>query len=297
MKIAVTTPTGNIGSRVVERLLESDAEIVLLARRPERLPEAARAGATVHQGTLEDAEFVTTATAGADALFVLVPPNFTTEDWASWQLGIGRNAAEAVRRNGIRRVVLLSSAGAHRPDLGPVTRLGEIEDMLEAAAPDVLSLRAGFFMENLLGAVGTVREHGAVFGNADPSTPIAFVATADLGDAAAKALLDATWSGHRVRAIYGPEDLSYARAAEILAEETGQPVRYVQVDREASRQAFLHMGASEDVADTYADLFVGLARTGFEREPRSEAIEGATSLRSWVREVFVPALGAPVAAA
>src|SRR4028119_1297471 len=108
MRTAATTPTGNVGGRVVERLLESDAEVVVLARHPERLPEAVRARAQVRQGTLEDADFVHQATAGADALFLLVPPHATTDDWEGFQLGIGRIAADAVRANGIGRVVVLS---------------------------------------------------------------------------------------------------------------------------------------------------------------------------------------------
>jgi uncharacterized protein YbjT (DUF2867 family) len=198
-----------------------------------------------------------------------------------------------VRTNRIARVVLLSSAGAHRDDLGPVSRLGEIEKMLEAAAPNVRSLRAGFFMENLLGSIGTIREAGAVFGMADPETPVPFVATRDLGDAAAATLLDASWTGHGVIPVYGPRDLTHSQAVEILSEASGQPIGYVQISHEATRDAFLGMGASTDVAETYAGLFGGLARTGFEREPREQAIAGSTSLEQWVDEVFIAAY-APV---
>jgi uncharacterized protein YbjT (DUF2867 family) len=159
----------------------------------------------------------------------------------------------------------------------------------------VISLRAGFFMENLLGSLETVRGHGAVYGMFAPDQPVTFVATRDLGDAAASYLLDPSWSGHRVRAIYGPQDVSFARAAQVLSEATGQAVSYVQGSREATRQAFLGMGASESVAEVYAALFEGLAVHGGDREPREQAIIGGTSLEQWVREVFVPALG-PVTA-
>jgi len=38
MSIVVTTPTGHVGRRVVERLLEARADVTLLARDATRLP-------------------------------------------------------------------------------------------------------------------------------------------------------------------------------------------------------------------------------------------------------------------
>jgi uncharacterized protein YbjT (DUF2867 family) len=296
MKIVVTTPTGQIGSRVVERLLETEAEVVVLARDPGRLAEPVRRRAEVRQGTLEDGGFVAEALRGADALFALVPPNYGAEDWAAWLLLVGENLANAVRAAGIPRVVLLSSAGAHRADLGAISRLGEIEGLLQAAAPNVFSLRAGFFMENLLGSLESIRQSGAFYMAIGNDVPVPFVATSDLGDAAARLLLDDGWSGHIVRAMYGPEDLTLPAAAEVLAREAGVPVSYVAVPAHAAREALLQMGASADVATVYAAMFQKLSELRFEREPREGALIGGTTLAEWSREVFAPALG-PVGAA
>ena len=49
-RIVITTPTGNIGRKVTDLLLDAqeqqDLEIVLLARKPESVEQAARRGAT-----------------------------------------------------------------------------------------------------------------------------------------------------------------------------------------------------------------------------------------------------------
>ena len=51
MSIVIATPTGHIGSGIVERLLQAGESLTLLARSPEKLPETVRQGATVvHQG-------------------------------------------------------------------------------------------------------------------------------------------------------------------------------------------------------------------------------------------------------
>ncbi|HLL81499.1 MAG TPA: NmrA family NAD(P)-binding protein, partial [Longimicrobium sp.] len=238
----------------------------------------------------EDAAFVAGATAGADTLFLLVPPNYTPDDWEAWQLAVGRNAADAVRANGIRRVVLLSSAGAHRADLSAISRLGDIERLLQAAAPDVAALRAGFFMENLLQSVPTIRDQGSIFQALAPDAPVPFVATRDLGDEAARWLADASWSGHVTRLVLGPDEVTPTSAAGIVADAVGRPVAFVQIPPEAVREALLGMGASESVATGYAQMMRGLSDSRFELEPRDSIIRGRTTLAEWARTALAPAL-------
>lgn len=293
MRIAVTTPTGNIGSRVVEKLIEAGADLTLLARDPSRLPDEVRARATVKQGSLEDADFLRDATVGADALFLLIPPTYTTDDWASFQLGIGRAAADAVRANGIRRVVFLSSGGAHRDDMFAVTRLGKVEKLLEAAAPDVVSLRAAFFMENFLSAVPTIADHGSIYMTLRPDLRLPMVATRDIGDAAARWLLDERWSGHQVRGVQGPADITPDEAARAFSAVLGRQVRYVQVSEDDARQALRGMGASEHVADEYPRLFTALDRNADDREPRTPETTTPTTIEAWAREALLPLVGEP----
>ena len=58
MKITVTTPTGNIGRVLTEKLLASDAELTLIARSAEKVADFAQRGARVIQGSLADAGLV-----------------------------------------------------------------------------------------------------------------------------------------------------------------------------------------------------------------------------------------------
>ena len=78
MRIAITTPTGNIGRSLTRRLLDQGGhELILLARSPDKLKEEQAKGAKIVQGDLGDAAYVKKATQGADAFFFLCPPNFS----------------------------------------------------------------------------------------------------------------------------------------------------------------------------------------------------------------------------
>lgn len=106
MKVVVTTPTGNVGSRAVRLLLQAGVRPTLLARHPARLDQATRDLADVVEADLSDAAAVVRATRDADALLWVSPP---TEDPAAdpvaWYAGLGAIAARAVAENGIGRDV------------------------------------------------------------------------------------------------------------------------------------------------------------------------------------------------
>ena len=289
MSIVVTTPSGRIGSRVVERLLASGRPFSVVARDPSKLSDAVRAKATVITGSLDEPSVLQKATAGATTLFLLVPPNFTTNDPAEFSLNVGRVAADAVRSNKVSRVVMLSSVGADRADMAGVTRLGLVEKMLEAATPNVAVLRAGYFYENMLGSVPTIADHGAFYLPFEAEQPISMVATHDIGDAVANALLDDAWTGHVMRAVLGPVDYTFAEVARLISAAIDREVRYVTVDKDAVRGALLGFGASAAVADDLATLYVGLAEHAGELVTRGGEAS-PTTMEEFVKSVLAPAI-------
>jgi uncharacterized protein YbjT (DUF2867 family) len=299
MSILVTTPTGQVGSRVARRLLDAGADVRVLVRDPARLPDDVRARADVRTGDLGDAASLRAALEGASQLFLVIPPHYAAEDFAAWQRAVARGAADAVRGAGVRRVVLLSSGGAHRDDLGPISRLGEAEALLNAAAPGVAALRAGFFFENFLSAVPAIRAFGSVFLRPAADARLPMVATADIGDAAAARLLDPAWSGHHVQGVHGPAHLTLAEATAALAAGIGRPLAYVQATDEQTRDALVQHGATPAAAADLAAMYARLGEVGMDGEPRSAETTTPTRLEDWARTRLRPLVdaGEPVTAA
>ena len=101
-KIAITTPTGNVGSKVAARLAgEPGIELLLLIRDPARVQDLVDRGARAVATDLGSLDEVLAATQGVDALFWLTPQNFQEEEAivAGYQR-YGRIAAEAVNSMG-----------------------------------------------------------------------------------------------------------------------------------------------------------------------------------------------------
>ncbi|MCW2932389.1 MAG: NmrA family transcriptional regulator [Actinomycetia bacterium] len=222
MKVVVTTPTGNVGSRVVQLLIQAGVRPTVLARRPARLSAAMSERSDVLEVDLADAAAVERATRGADALFWVNPPTFEPEaDPVAWYAMLGANAARAVAANGIGRTVFLSSIGAEkRSGAGEIDGLARTEEQLDATGATVLHLRCGYFFTNLLGSLDSIRE-GVLQAPMALDYAQPWVDPRDIGEVAAVRLLSGDWSGRHVQAVHGPEDLTLSQAAALSARPPG----------------------------------------------------------------------------
>jgi uncharacterized protein YbjT (DUF2867 family) len=289
MKIAVATPTGNVGSKVSPRLLDARSELTLLVRNPEKVAGLTARGARAETGDLQDAGYVLRATQGAESLYWATPPNFAAPDILAFQRALGKNAADAVRKNRMTRVVHLSSIGAQmQSGTGPIVGLHQVENLLDETGASVTHLRAAYFMENYLFALDSIRNQGAIFLPVRGDRRLCMVATEDIAQVAARCLLDTTGKGRRVLGVQGPVDLSFDQAAGILSEVLGKTIRHVRVEPEQARQAFLGMGASPDVAEKYLEMYRAIDAGTLEIAERRPESTTPTTFAEFARRVMKP---------
>jgi uncharacterized protein YbjT (DUF2867 family) len=256
MRIVITTPTGNVGSRVTRLLLQAGARPTLLLRDPSKLDAETRQLVDVVQGDQFDPDVVVQATEGADALYWVNPPVFgedTVEAWAR----AGSYAARAIEENGISRTVFQSSGGAEkRHGAGEIDGLARTEEQLDATGASVLHLRRGFFFTN----------------------------ARDVGDVATARLLATDWSGRQVQAVHGPEDLSYAQVAAIVGRVTGRPLRAEQIPDDEMREALRAAGLGDAQVEGILGMSTGLREDFVPEQPRSVLTTTPTTLASWAQE-------------
>ncbi len=299
MKIAITTPTGHVGSAVVDFLLNfgGDISVKLLCRRPEKVKNFFERGAQVSVGSQDDADFLVKATQDADAFFWATPPGYGSDNVRAFQDRLGKSAATAVRTNKIPRVVNLSSIGANQSSgVGPINGLHDVEELLDEVAANVTHLRPGFFFENLLWQLDPIRKWGRISLPLYGTTRYPMIATRDIGRAAAQRLCDQNWTGRYVRELHGPVDLSYDEVATILSEALGRQIAYMKCDRREMRQVLIDNAVSENAADLMIEMYDAI-ETGKLRpmQPRTSETTTATTLAEFARDVMLPMIAEPVA--
>jgi uncharacterized protein YbjT (DUF2867 family) len=192
--------------------------------------------------------------------------------------------------------VNLSSIGAEWDSgVGPINGLHDVEELLDAATTNITHLRPGFFFENLLWQVDSIRNQGRISLPLSGSARYPMIATRDIGQVAAELLTSPKWKGHHVRELHGPADLSFDDVARILSGILGRKVTFVRCDPQEARQAILSGGTSENAADLMLEMYDAV-ETGRLRslQPRSEQTTTPTTLAEFAREVILPLLAEPV---
>lgn len=293
--------TGHTGSVVAEKLLAKGEKVRVVGRDARRLERLKQKGAEAFVADVTDASAMARAFSGMEAAYVMVPPNMSSPNVRSYQEHVNDVLASALEKSGVKYAVTLSSIGADKADkTGPVVGLRTLEQLLETIAGlNILFLRAGYFMENLLPQVSVIQSLGNMGGPVRPDLGLSMIATHDIGAFAAEALSRRDFEGKQRRELLGARDVTYAQVAKVVGAAIGKPdLTYQQVPPAQLKPALTQMGMSPNMADLLLEMSDAL-NSGYMRalEPRSAENTTPTTIETFVAEVFVPAYRAKAARA
>lgn len=208
-EILVIGSTGTTGSRIGAFLRERDITVREATRTP-------GADATHVRFDWADTETHEPALDGVSAVYLIAP------------IGVADPAPlvrpfldEAVRQ-GVRRVVALGSSAVPEADHG----MGALYRLVRTTMPEWAVLRPSWFMQNFTGELPLA--HGVRAGEIVTATGAGRVAFIDADDIAAvggHALIDPV-AHNTEHLLTGPQALSYAEAAAIIADRTGKSLAH-----------------------------------------------------------------------
>jgi uncharacterized protein YbjT (DUF2867 family) len=291
--IVITTPTGQIGSQVLENLLDTGEALRVIVRDASHLSPEVRGRVEVVEGSHGDAGVVDAAFAGADAVFWLCPPNPVAESVEDAYVGFTRPAAKAFKRQGVGRVVAVTALGRGTPwadRAGYVTGSLAMDDLIASTGVALRGLANPSFMDNIARQAEAIRKQGMFFSPISGERKLPSVATRDIAAAAARLLRDESWSGVDEVPLLGPEDLSFNDMAEIISEVLGTEVRFQQTTFEAYKARFVELGMSEAMAQGMTDMAWAKNEGLDNAVQRTPENSTPTSFRQWSEEVLKPAV-------
>jgi uncharacterized protein YbjT (DUF2867 family) len=239
---AIMGITGQIGGVVARTLLASKQPVRAVVRDAAKGQAWADRGCEVALATIEDATALTEAFRGAEALFVLVPPNFDPLPGFPEAQAIGETLRTALTQAKPDRVVYLSTVGAQATEENLLTQHTIIEHAFAGLPMPITFLRPAWFMENSIWDVAPAIGQGVIPSFLQPlDKPVPMVATADIGRVAA-GLLQETWSGQRIVELEGPRRVTPNEIAAIFASLLGRPMRMEAVPRDSWEPLFKSQG-------------------------------------------------------
>jgi uncharacterized protein YbjT (DUF2867 family) len=288
MQITVTTPTGHIGSKLANILLNRKSDVTLIARDPEKVKDLASRGAKVIAGEHADPAVVEQAVRGADALFWLTPLEHTSHDPLGTASRMAEAGASVIRKHPDLHVVQLSHLGAFLPSgTGPIVGLYDTEERFRAAGKNIVSLRPNEFMENVFFSLPTIIGEGSIYAAVPGSLKAHFIATQDIAEIAAEFLLRPI-DGHHVIDIVGPQEMSLDEWACIAGQAIGRQIRVVALPGDQLKAAMSQGGISPEMAALLVEMQEAYPKMlgQFKGEQKHT---GKVTFSQFAREVFAPA--------
>ena len=290
--IVITTPTGHIGRHVLDNVLGHSEKIRVIVRDPGRLAPDVRERVEVVQGSHDDRGVVMEALTGAGTVFWIVPPNPRAENIQEHVLSFVRPLCEAVDRQGVERVVAVSTLGRGTTrGAGQVSATYAMDDLVESTGVHYRSLCPPSFMENLLWQVEPIRDRGVFSSPLSGDRVFLTCAVRDIAAAAAALLADGSWTGQESVPIVAPDPLSSDDMARVMSEVLGRPVRYQQISEEAYAATLLRTGMSEAWARGMVAIAAATESGTYSCGPADPT--APTSFRRWCEEVLKPAVLSP----
>jgi len=257
MKYVITGSIGHISKPITESLVKVGHDVTVITSKQENVAAIEALGAKAAVGSVEDVDFLTKTFRGANAVYTMVPPNLGATAWKKWIGDIGKNYAEAIKANGIKYVVNLSSIGAHREEgVGPVSGLHLVEEVLNTLTDvNIKHLRPGYFYQNLFSNIDLIKHAGIIGANFTVSdNKFGIVDPEDIAAVAIEELLHLDFAGHTIRYIVSDEVSTSAIASEI-GKAIGKPeLAWVPFTNEQAYEGMKQAGLPEEITKNYVEM-------------------------------------------
>jgi uncharacterized protein YbjT (DUF2867 family) len=289
MKIILTGSLGHIGKPLATGLVQKGHAVTVISSNTEKQKDIESLGATAAIGSIEEVEFLSATFSGADAVYTMIPPgNFFNRNFdvmAECQK-LANNYAKAIQRSGVKRVVHLSSIGAHmETDSGLILAHHNAETIL-TKLPDVAItfMRPVGFYYNLNIFSGLIKATGMISSNYGADDIIPWVSPLDIADAIAKEIVTPL-VGKKILYV-ASEELTCNEVASILGEAIGMPdLKWVLITDEELQNRYESFGMNKKITTGLVEMQASMHNGIFyEDYYRNKPTLGKIKLKDFAKE-------------
>ncbi|MCY7861652.1 SDR family oxidoreductase [Bacillus haynesii] len=252
MKMLVTGATGKLGSKIVEKLLETVPadQLAVSVRNPEKAEALRGRGVDVRQGDFDRPETLESAFQGIDRLLII-----SADGDNETRIRQHGNAVAAAERAGVRFIAYTSIANARESKnfLAPTHKATE-EAILKTGI-QYSFLRNNWYLENEMSSIQGVLA-GAPWVTSAENGKVGWALQQDYADAAA-AVLSGEGHENTVYELSG-ELLTQEEIASALEEVLGKEVPVQHVDDAVYRDIMKNAGVPDFLIPMVVDIQKGI---------------------------------------
>ena len=264
MKIIITGSLGNISLPLTQELVKKGHSVTVISSDVNKQASIEQLGAKAAIGELEDVDFLKATFREADAVYsTIVGGNYFDHSFNldAYYYKLGTNYVNAINETGVKRLVHLSSIGAHLPKgNGILSNTYLVEDILnKLAGVDLTFMRPTSFYYNLLGYIHGIKTNGSINTNYGTEAKIPWVSPIDIAAAVAEELTEPT--GVKIRYV-ASEELYGNETAKILGAAIGLPnLQWKLISDQEALSNLISIGMNPKIAAGLVEMY-GALQTG-----------------------------------
>lgn len=292
MKIVITGSLGHISKPLAQELVHKGHSVTVISSNAEREIEIEAMGAKAAIGTMEDAGFLATTFNGADIVYAMEAvgagsffnPNVDLEEA---NIKIGHSYKQAIQQSGVKRVVHLSSIGAHTGTGNGILAFHyKVENILNQLPDDVSikTMRPVGFYYNMFAFIQTIKAQNAIVANYGGNDKEPWVSPLDIA-AVITEEIEKPFEGRKIRYI-ASDEVSPNELAEILGNAIGKPdLKWVTIPDEQILSNMIAAGMNPKTAKGFVEM--NASRRGgvlYEDYYRNHPELGKMKIRDFAKE-------------
>lgn len=318
MKIVITGSLGHISKLLAIELVKKGHAVTVISSNPHKQKDIEAIGAAAAIGSIEDISFLAKTFTGADAVYTMLPPFKFEEDpkldAREQARRLAANYVKAIQQSGVKKVVHLSSIGAHTDKGNGLLAFHYVaEQVLNQLRDDVTLtfmrpvgfyynlyqfmdiIKGGGFLQGFIGTFMTVRYYGLtgllrgnrglIVSNYGAEDKMPWVSPIDIAAAITEELTTLK-KEHKVRYV-ASEELSCSQIANILGTAVGKPyLKWVTISDQQMMNALLKFKMPLSLASDITEMNASMRNGGilFEDYYKNEPKLGKVKMKEFAQE-------------
>ena len=262
MKIVLTGSLGNIGKPLAEELIRKEHDLTIVSSKAARREAIEALGAKAAIGTIQDPDFLTATFKEADIVYLMeawegIGNIFDKNaDFVAAFKTVGNNYKHAVENSGVKKIVHLSSIGAHTNEgIGSLYLHNTVENILNQLPESVAIkfMRPVGFYTNLYRYIASIKSQSAIIQSYGGDQKEFWVSPLDIAAVIAREMEEP----FKERSVHylASDEVSPNEIAKALGEAIGMPdLKWQVIPPEQMLQQMLDAGMNEWIAKGMVEM-------------------------------------------
>ena len=275
--------SGQVGSYIIDRLVANEIPTIAVVRDPNKLKNS---NLPFRQADLFNTDQVVKAFNGATTAFLLTPENPSSNDIIDDTKRIIENYRKAIEANKIKRIICLSSIGAHiEGKSGNLIMSKLLEKSFDNFNIDKIFVRPSYYFSNWLGYLSTIEQFGILPTFFPEELTIEMLSPLDLAyfiaEIIAKPIEQTTTN---VYELVGPKTYNSIDISRAFSSVLNKEVFLQSIPRVKWKETLLSVGFTSNSADNLIDMTQAVVDGFTIPEFPSKTISLKTTIDDYLRQ-------------